>query len=410
MFYDAELSFLTSILKNYHIQTHLLTMETAEDFNLDLGLRRLLGQDVRLPLQRFLKEHIRPKTFYRITDSFYCKYVIFLLPHMEPTTTMVIGPYVCCEITKPLIYQIIDKYHIPPGLLPQVEKYYSNIPVFIDDSLINALLNTFGEKIWGGLDHFTISSISHTFEPSEPISETTLAKNIDEPFLTIQVLENRYTIENKLMQAVSQGQPNKADSILSSLSLSVMEERTPDPLRNLKNYSIILNTLLRKAAETGSVHPLHIDKLSAEFARKIELLNSKESVLKLQRDMIHKYCLLVKNHSMKSYSLLVQKVITQIDLDLTADLSLKTQAKLQNVNASYLSSLFKKETGMTLTEYVNKKRIDQAIFLLNSTSMQIQTIAQYCGIPDVNYFTKTFKKYIGKTPREYRDNILFYEP
>lgn len=410
MFYDAELSFLTSILKNYHIQTHLLTEDTAQKCNLDMGLRKLLGQDIRLPLQHFIKEHIRPKTFYRITDSFHCKYVMFLLPQTEPATTMVIGPYACMEITKELIYQIIDEYHIPPGLLPQVEKYYSSLPIFIDDSLINSLLNTFGEKIWGGLDHFTIHSVSHIFDLTEPICETMLAKNIEEPFLSIQVLENRYATENKLMQAVSLGQPNKADSIMSSMSLSVLEERTSDPLRNLKNYSIILNTLLRKAAETGSVHPLHIDKLSADFARKIELLTSKESVLKLQRDMIHKYCLLVKNHSMKSYSLLVQKVITQIDLDLTADLSLKTQAKLQNVNASYLSSLFKKETGMTLTEYVNKKRIDQAIFLLNSTSMQIQTIALYCGIPDVNYFTKTFKKYIGKTPREYRDNILFYEP
>ncbi len=410
MFYDAELTFFQSILKNYHIQSHFVTEETSEAFNPDLGLRRLLGQNAGAPLHHFLKESIRPNTFYRITDPFHCRYVVFLLPGMEPATSMVIGPYVCCEITKEIIYQIIDNYHIPPGLFPQVEKYYSSIPVFTDDSLINALLNTFGEKIWGGLDRFTINSVSHIFDISQPISETILTRNIEEPFLSIQVLEDRYAIENKLMQAVSQGQPNKADSILSSLSLSVLEERTPDPLRNLKNYSIILNTLLRKAAETGSVHPLHIDKLSADFARKIELLNSKQSILKLQRDMIHKYCLLVKNHSMKSYSLLVQKVITQIDLDLTADLSLKTQAKLQNVNASYLSSLFKKETGMTLTEYVNKKRIDQAIFLLNSTSMQIQTIAQYCGIPDVNYFTKTFKKYIGKTPREYRDNILFYEP
>jgi len=34
--------------------------------------------------------------------------------------------------------------------------------------------------------------------------------------------------------------------------------------------------------------------------------------------------------------------------------------------------------------------------------MQIQTIAQYCGIPDVNYFTKLFKRNVGKTPKEYR--------
>ena len=107
---------------------------------------------------------------------------------------------------------------------------------------------------------------------------------------------------------------------------------------------------------------------------------------------------------MKNYSPLIQKVLTTIDSELTADLSLNFQAKELNVNPSYLSSLFKKETGMTLTDYVNKKRAEHAARLLKTTSMQIQTIAQYCGILDVNYFTKVFKKYLGKTPKEYRES------
>ena len=123
------------------------------------------------------------------------------------------------------------------------------------------------------------------------------------------------------------------------------------------------------------------------------------------KEMVRKYCLLVKNHSMKGYSLLIRKVLTQIDYDLTADLGLKNLATQLNVNSSYLSTLFKKETGSTLTEYVNQKRIEHAVFLLNSSSLQIQMIAQYSGIPDVNYFTKTFKKIIGITPKEYRDKI-----
>ena len=86
--------------------------------------------------------------------------------------------------------------------------------------------------------------------------------------------------------------------------------------------------------------------------------------------MVRKYCLLVKNHSLKGYSLLIRKVITKIDYDLTADLSLKVQAEYLNVNPSYLSTLFKKETGLTLTEYINRKRIDHALLLLNSTVMQ----------------------------------------
>ena len=122
--------------------------------------------------------------------------------------------------------------------------------------------------------------------------------------------------------------------------------------------------------------------------------------------MIDKYCQLVKKHSMKNYSSLVQKVITLVDFDITADLSLSRQAEILNVNASYLSTLFKKETGTTLTEYVAKKRVEQAAFLLTSTNLQIQTISQNCGIYDVNYFTKLFKKYTGKTPKEYRESSV----
>lgn len=122
--------------------------------------------------------------------------------------------------------------------------------------------------------------------------------------------------------------------------------------------------------------------------------------------MIHMYCFLVKNHSIKGYSPLVQKVIISIDTDLTADLSLNALASRMNVNASYLSTLFKRETGSTLTDYVNEKRIQHGILLLHSTNLQIQTIASYCGIPDVNYFTKLFKKRVGKTPKAYRELFL----
>ena len=98
---------------------------------------------------------------------------------------------------------------------------------------------------------------------------------------------------------------------------------------------------------------------------------------------------------MKGYSLLIQKVLVRIDSDLTADLSLKTQAALLNVNASYLSTLFKKETGQTLTDYVNKKRVEHALFLLNSSSMQSRhrAVLRDSGC---QLFYKDFQKVCGK--------------
>ena len=160
--------------------------------------------------------------------------------------------------------------------------------------------------------------------------------------------------------------------------------------------------MLRKAAEQGSVHPIHIDNLSSAFAKKIEELPSLEQGAHLYKEMLRKYCLLVKKYSTKEYSFFIQKVIARIEADFTADQSLKTHAELLNINPSYLSSLFKKETGMTLTEFVNQRRIEHSIFLLNATNMQIQTVALNCGIPDINYFTRLFKKHVGKTPSEYK--------
>ena len=158
-------------------------------------------------------------------------------------------------------------------------------------------------------------------------------------------LEERYDVERQLMQAVSTGQIPKAELLFATLSKYQFEARSTNALRNTKNYLIILNTLLRVAVRNGDVPPFHIDKLSSAYAHKIEATTSTNAGMALMKEMVRKYCLLVKNHSMKGYSLLIRKVLTQIDYDLTADLGLKNLAAQLNVNPSYLSTLFKKETG-----------------------------------------------------------------
>lgn len=221
-------------------------------------------------------------------------------------------------------------------------------------------------------------------------------------FAQREEIELRYQTEAALMYALSRGKARRAHEILSHFRLEDMDKRSSAPLRDMQNYLIILNTLSRKAVQQGGVHPLYIDRTSSSIAHRIEQCVTLEECTSLMKDMIHKYCLLVKNHNMTQYSQPVQSVILQIDSDIAGDLSLQAHARRIGVNASYLSALFKKETGMTLTDYVNHKRIDFAIYLLNASDLQIQTVAQNCGIPDVNYFTRTFKRIIGITPSQYR--------
>jgi YesN/AraC family two-component response regulator len=105
---------------------------------------------------------------------------------------------------------------------------------------------------------------------------------------------------------------------------------------------------------------------------------------------------------MKGYSLTVKKTVLIIESDLSSDLSLKNLARAQGLSPGYLSAVFKKETGKNITAYVTEQRILHASHLLSTTELQIQTIALHCGILDVQYFSKLFKKYTGKTPKEFR--------
>lgn len=291
--------------------------------------------------------------------------------------------------------------------MPQLEQFYVDIPLISSENNLLNIVFTLGQFLWGSLDSFTYQQIEDQLDHSSDQPDMNYDfVSPEDSLLNMQLVEERYDLENQLIKTVSQGQVHKAELIIGQITQRQFEVRNSNSLRNTQNYLIILNTLLRTAASKGAVHPFHIDKISSKYARKIEQATSEETCAALIKEMIRKYCLLVKNHSLKGYSLLVQKVVSQIDYDLTADLSLKAMSSLLNVNPSYLSTLFKKETGSTLTEYVNRKRIEHAIFLLNSTNMQIQVIAQYCGIADVNYFTKIFKKIIGQTPKEYREQII----
>ena len=142
--------------------------------------------------------------------------------------------------------------------------------------------------------------------------------------------------------------------------------------------------------------------MSSDFAKRIENITSVDAVNDLFADMVMSYCRLVRKYTARHYSPQVERAVLLIETDLSQDLTLRSISEQLNISEGYLSSLFRRETGKTVTGYVSEKRAEYAAGLLRESSLQVQTIAQYCGIPDVNYFSKIFKRCYGVTPREYR--------
>ena len=108
-----------------------------------------------------------------------------------------------------------------------------------------------------------------------------------------------------------------------------------------------------------------IDKVSCALAKKIETVCTRAEYSHFNREMIRRYCMLVQNYSFQKYTPLVRKAMNYIELNISQGVSLKNLSEELNVNASYLSTVFKKEMGQTVTEYINQRRVEIAILYLN---------------------------------------------
>lgn len=83
-------------------------------------------------------------------------------------------------------------------------------------------------------------------------------------------------------------------------------------------------------------------------------------------------------------------------------LSLNAVAKAYYLNPSYLSRTFKKKTGETLVEYLNRVRLEHACELIKTGDWKVYQLAEQVGIPNADYFSRCFKKYTGMTVNEYK--------
>ena len=86
-------------------------------------------------------------------------------------------------------------------------------------------------------------------------------------------------------------------------------------------------------------------------------------------------------------------------------LSVKDISEHVFLSASYVCTFFKSETGQTLTQYLTEYRMEKAKHLLTDSRYKITDISSRVGYSDGNYFGKSFKKYTGFSPSEYREKM-----
>jgi len=400
---DQELQFLCDVLSKSHVQASIIGADA-----LPARMKEYAAEGMSDPrfakggsVEKMLKE-AKHRTLYKLNDVFFRSFLALLLPWGEPHTLLVIGPFLQAPVSPQRLLMLGEEMHVSPQKQGYLNEYYLSLPILPADGHLMVMIHTFCERLWHD-PAFSIVEITREKDLPAMLPENPLLSHGEnDTMVNLKAMERRYAFENQLLRSVSLGQLHMEDQLMQAFSAEAFEKRTADPLRNAKNYCIIMNTLLRKAAEQGGVHPVHLDRASSDFARKIETMTSTGENTALMLDMFRTYCRLVRRHSLQKYSPVIRKVILTIDADLSADLSPHVLAESLGISLGYLSTLFRRETGKPLPVHVRQRRMEYAAYLLATTDLQIQTVALHCGIMDVQYFSKIFKRYHDMTPSDYR--------
>ncbi|MFD2655026.1 response regulator transcription factor [Gracilibacillus thailandensis] len=158
-----------------------------------------------------------------------------------------------------------------------------------------------------------------------------------------------------------------------------------------------------EALELGVVNyllkPIAKEKLMEAIEKAIEIEKQREKTGMFNKIVDDK---LLEMQQLSKYNRAVKEAMDYIDQHYDEELTLKEVAKQVHLNASYLSALFKEELQVTFSEYVTRKRMQEAKKLLLSTDLTITEIAEKSGYQTSKYFIKLFKQFENMTPNTFR--------
>ena len=176
-----------------------------------------------------------------------------------------------------------------------------------------------------------------------------------------------------------------------------------DQLRQIKNTFIVTATLISRGAIRGGMDVDDALSLSDAYIQKCELMNNIDRITNLQYHMVFDYAERVeKLRYGKQPSKLVQDVAKYIQHHLSEPITTDDIAKALFLSRSRLSVKFKEEANENLIDFILKEKIEEAKRLLRYTDKTSVAISAYLGFSSQSHFSRTFKKYTGSLPNEYR--------
>lgn len=309
----------------------------------------------------------------------------------------VIGPVLSAPMEPGTITNLVRKGLIPFHQQTTFQKYYKSLKIADDNKLF-----------FSGVLLESLISSSGAEDADDFISEKT-EKDGNDLYIQ-QKKSNRqnsffhspYSIEREICKTISSGDTENAKIILKEMNIAPHAKLAPNQLRSYKNSMICSCSFMTRAAIAGGVNPDNAFTLSDIYINKIENSTSMNELKNFESTMIEGFTQKVRDLKSQQYSPTVLNAIYYIDNHLCEDIKIKDIADEVYVNPSYLSGLFHKETGFTISDWILKNRIEEASHMVLNGKESFAEIALFYHFCSQSYFVQCFKKIMGTTPGEYR--------
>lgn len=184
-------------------------------------------------------------------------------------------------------------------------------------------------------------------------------------------------------------------------ALIYMKQNFIKPLDVRDYFVFIFNNIEGNEISKGLQNAFHFDSIN-------HLIEDCETIDKLDEILTQAFHTLKEwlyDSNQNKYRKDIMDIIAFVEDNYMKKISLSMIAGNFNINESYLSRIFKMETGKTLIYYINERKMTHAMDLLSDPNIMIKEAAYRVGIEDQFYFNKVFKKFYAMSPSEYRKKV-----
>ena len=200
------------------------------------------------------------------------------------------------------------------------------------------------------------------------------------------------------------GDPKAVEEARKMFSSNLTGHVSNDPVRNYKYLFAASATLASRSAISGGMDTERAYNISDLYIQRMDVLKTVEEVKTLHADMIEFYTKeMAALDKAKVYSKPVTLCMDYIYHHLHEPVRVKDLAIQTGLNESYLSTLFKKETGASVSGYILSKRMEAAENMLKFSDYTYAEISSILAFSSQSHFSRVFKQQTGYTPKQYRD-------